>query len=83
MKRSLFSFIALVLLSLQAAAQLPTDPTVRMGKLDNGLTYYLRHNAKEAGLADFYIAQRVGSILEEPRQRGSARMRFPQSGQRW
>ena len=72
MKRSLFSFIALVLLSLQAAAQLPTDPTVRMGKLDNGLTYYLRHNAKEAGLADFYIAQRVGSILEEPRQRGLA-----------
>ena len=72
MKRSLFSFIALVLLSLQAAAQLPTDPTVRMGKLDNGLTYYLRHNAKEAGLADFYIAQCVGSILEEPRQRGLA-----------
>jgi zinc protease len=72
MKRSLFSFIALVLLSLQAAAQLPTDPSVRMGKLDNGLTYYLRHNAKEAGLADFYIAQRVGSILEEPRQRGLA-----------
>ncbi|MBR3726604.1 MAG: insulinase family protein, partial [Prevotella sp.] len=36
------------------------------------MTYYLRHNAKEPGLADFYIAQRVGSILEEPRQRGLA-----------
>lgn len=36
------------------------------------MTYYIRHNAKEAGLADFYIAQRVGSILEEPRQRGLA-----------
>ena len=35
-------------------------------------SYYIRHNDKEAGLADFYIAQRVGSILEEPRQRGLA-----------
>ncbi len=62
-----------LLLSLLATAQpLPQDPTVRKGKLKNGMTYYIRHNAKEAGLADFYIAQRVGSILEEPRQRGLA-----------
>ena len=61
-----------LLLSLQATAQLPQDPTIRKGKLKNGMTYYIRHNAKEAGLADFYIAQRVGSILEEPRQRGLA-----------
>lgn len=45
---------------------------MRKGKLKNGLTYYIRHNAKEPGLADFYIAQRVGSIVEEPRQRGLA-----------
>ncbi len=55
-----------------AAAQLPQDPSVRQGTLKNGMTYYIRHNAKEKGLADFYIAQRVGSILEEPRQRGLA-----------
>ena len=55
-----------------AQEQLPQDPAVRTGKLKNGLTYYIRHNAKEPGLADFYIAQRVGSILEEPRQRGLA-----------
>ena len=48
------------------------DASIRQGKLKNGLTYYIRHNDKEAGLADFYIAQRVGSILEEPRQRGLA-----------
>ena len=61
-------------LSLQVSAQtpLPQDPEVRTGKLKNGLTYYVRHNAKEPGLADFYIAQRVGSIQEEPRQRGLA-----------
>ena len=51
---------------------MPQDPDVRKGTLKNGMTYYIRHNAKEAGLADFYIAQRVGSILEEPRQRGLA-----------
>ena len=72
MKRHLLYLFALVLLPLWAAAQLPQDPGVRTGKLKNGMTYYIRHNAKEAGLADFYIAQRVGSILEEPRQRGLA-----------
>ena len=66
--------ITLLLHAICGAAQdtLPLDPKVRMGKLKNGLTYYIRHNAKEPGLADFYIAQRVGSILEEPRQRGLA-----------
>ena len=71
--KKLYSLLALVLLSASAVAQgLPQDQTIRMGKLKNGMTYYIRHNAKEAGLADFYIAQRVGSILEEPRQRGLA-----------
>ena len=71
--KKLYALLALGLLSVAAAAQgLPQDPTVRKGKLKNGMTYYIRHNAKEAGLADFYIAQRVGSILEEPRQRGLA-----------
>ena len=71
MKKILFCSLVL-LLSLQAMAALPQDPAVRKGKLKNGMTYYIRHNGKEAGLADFYIAQRVGSILEEPRQRGLA-----------
>ena len=55
-----------------ASTTLTPDPDVRTGKLKNGMTYYIRHNAKEPGLADFYIAQRVGSIQEEPRQRGLA-----------
>lgn len=67
------SLLLLALLPLTSEAQsLPQDPAVRKGQLKNGMTYYIRHNAKEAGLADFYIAQRVGSILEEPRQRGLA-----------
>ena len=39
--------------------QLPTDPQVRIGKLDNGLTYYIRHNALPKKQAEFYIAQKV------------------------
>ena len=72
MRRNILSIIALMLLPLTASAQLPHDSAVRKGKLKNGMTYYIRHNDKERGLADFYIAQRVGSILEEPRQRGLA-----------
>ena len=74
MKRQLLSLLAITLM-LPAALSAQTvkqDDAVRTGKLKNGLTYYIRHNAKEPGLADFYIAQRVGSILEEPRQRGLA-----------
>ena len=48
------------------------EATLRQGRLSNGLTYYIRHNAAEPGLASFYLAQRVGSILEMPHQRGLA-----------
>lgn len=73
MKKHLISLFLLALLPVSLFAQtVEQDASIRTGKLKNGLTYYIRHNAKEAGLADFYIAQRVGSILEEPRQRGLA-----------
>ena len=73
MKRHILLSALFTAMAATAVAQtLPLDPAVRTGKLKNGMTYYLRHNAKEAGLADFYIAQRVGSIQEEPRQRGLA-----------
>ncbi len=51
---------------------LPMDSAVVYGVLDNGLTYYIRHNEKPKGQADFYIAQKVGSILEDEHQRGLA-----------
>ena len=62
----------------QAVAQqmqfppLPVDKNVRIGQLDNGLTYYIRHNKLPENRAEFYIAQKVGSILEDPQQRGLA-----------
>ena len=51
---------------------IPVDPDVRTGKLDNGLTYYIRHNAWPEQRAEFYIAQRVGSIQGNDDQRGLA-----------
>lgn len=52
--------------------QLPNDPAVRTGKLDNGLTYYIRHNDKPAERAEFYLATNVGAIQETPDQDGLA-----------
>ncbi len=70
-------FLAAMLLmvgtvSAQQMPELPTDKEVRVGKLDNGLTYYLRYNNTPKKKANFYIAQRVGSVQEEDTQRGLA-----------
>lgn len=70
--KNLLLGLAVATATINATAQLPQDPTIRKGKLENGLTYYIRQNRQTPNVADFYIAQRVGSILEEPQQRGLA-----------
>ena len=74
MKKLILTLIATLAFSATILAQrsLPFDPNVRRGKLENGLTYYIRHNEKPAQRANFYIAQKVGSILEEDDQQGLA-----------
>ena len=57
---------------LNMGDMLPQDTNVRVGKLDNGMGYYLRHNAKSTGLADFYIVYDVGAVQEEDSQNGLA-----------
>lgn len=52
--------------------QLPMDKAIRYGKLPNGLTYYVRHNALPENRVHFYIAQKVGAVQEEESQRGLA-----------
>ncbi len=67
--------LALMVASAFAQSQMPPipiDKDVRIGKLDNGLTYYIRHNNWPENRAEFYIAQRVGSIQEDENQRGLA-----------
>ena len=76
--KRIFSALFILSCAVMAWAQqpqmppIPTDPNVRIGKLENGLTYYIRHNELPENRADFYIAQKVGSILEEENQRGLA-----------
>lgn len=60
------------LATAQEMGQIPVDKNVRIGKLQNGLTYYIRHNDWPEHVANFYIAQRVGSIQENDDQRGLA-----------
>ena len=77
MKRMLLLsvFIALSIVSFAATAPgnpVPVDPAYRIGKLDNGLTYYIRHNTEPAGRASYYIIQNVGAILEKDSQNGLA-----------
>jgi len=76
MKKLTLTLLAMLALSATMLAQqampLPFDQNVRRGKLENGLTYYIRHNEKPAQRANFYIAQKVGSILENDDQQGLA-----------
>ena len=75
MKRILMVVVTMVIF-MSAMAQmpqkLPLDPKVRTGVLENGLTYFVVQNAEPKGQAEFYIAQKVGSILEDDNQRGLA-----------
>ena len=65
-----------LVLAVSAIAQqmppIPIDSKVKIGKLENGLTYYIQKNEYPKGQAEFFIAQKVGSILEDDSQRGLA-----------
>jgi zinc protease len=54
------------------ARPLPFDPSVRMGKLDNGLTYYIRQNAEPEERAELWLAVNAGSVMEDDDQKGLA-----------
>jgi zinc protease len=66
-------FLFTVLFSFNAFAQtLPLDPAIRMGKLPNGFTYYIRKNTEPAKRVQLYLVNKVGSVLENEDQRGLA-----------
>ncbi len=77
MKR-LFLFVVAVITAASVSAQfnpmqpIEADKDVRVGKLENGLTYYIRHNEKPKGQAHFYILHDVGAIQEDDNQQGLA-----------
>ena len=74
--RNLFLSLLMLLCATSVFAQMdppvPVDTAFRIGKLPNGLTYFIRHNNWPEHRANFYIAQKVGSIQENEDQRGLA-----------
>ena len=73
MKRFILSAAALfVAIVTFGQAPLPNDPEVKIGKLENGMTYYIRHNDKPAQRAEFYLATDAGAYQEEDDQDGLA-----------
>lgn len=67
-----FLLVACPVIYAQESNSVPFDPEVRSGILENGMTYYIRHNEEPDDRASFYFAQNVGSILEKKDQRGLA-----------
>ena len=61
-----------VLMATSREQQLPVDPELRVGRLENGMTYYIRHNSQPSGRADFWLVQNTGSLVEEEDERGLA-----------
>ena len=76
MKKLMMLFLACLAMGSATAqmqlAPMPADPELRTGKLPNGITYYIRHNEKPKGQADFYILHNVGAIQENDSQQGLA-----------
>ena len=78
MRKILFAVVALVMGATMAQAQInpqqpiPADKEIRQGVLPNGLTYYIRHNEKPKGMANFYIVHDVGAVQEGDNQQGLA-----------
>ncbi|HMR85751.1 MAG TPA: insulinase family protein, partial [Niabella sp.] len=73
----LFRFLSFTFLLLSSgfvvsAQVLPLDPQVKTGKLANGFTYYIRHNSEPKDRVTLYLANKVGSVLEDEDQRGLA-----------
>jgi zinc protease len=54
--------------------KIPVDPNVKIGKLPNGLTYYIRQNKKPAQKIELRLVVNAGSILEDENQQGIAHL---------
>lgn len=67
-----FPLVACPQVHIDDSLLIPVDKQIRIGKLENGLTYYLKNNNWPEKRACFYLAQRVGSLQETEQQRGLA-----------
>ncbi len=79
--KKLFFLLGLMIIALVASSQdfeydpsaaISLDPKTTYGKLDNGLTYYIRENSYPENRAEFYLVVNAGAILEDDDQDGLA-----------
>ena len=54
------------------AQEIPFDPSIRSGVLDNGMRYFIQHNAKPENRAELRLAVAAGSMQEDDDQLGVA-----------
>lgn len=76
-RKIILPFLIIFSLNITGLAQndektVPVDPEIRMDKLDNGMSYYIRKNSEPENRASFYIIQNVGALLENDKQNGLA-----------
>ena len=68
----LFSIQPLLAQEVDLTQKIPLDSKIRVGKLDNGFTYYIRHNEKPENRLELRLAVNTGSIMEDDDQLGLA-----------
>jgi zinc protease len=84
MKRYLLFFLTIITITFYSALngqeadqykldeKIPFDPNIKIGKLDNGITYYIRKNHKPEKRAELRLAVNAGAVLEDDDQNGLA-----------
>ncbi len=70
----LFAGLSVQAQDIDLNEKIPMDPNVVVGKLDNGLTYYIRQNSQPENRAQFWLVVNAGAILEDADQNGLAHM---------
>ncbi len=78
-RRSIFILLLSVIISGTLPGQIkdlnapiPPDPNIRIGRLENGLTYYIKYNKKPEKRIELRLAINAGSICESDSQSGLA-----------
>lgn len=65
--------ILFIFITMNIFAQvIPTDPELRIGQLDNGFTYYIKHNSYQKGKLNLQLVNKIGAVLEEKHEDGMA-----------
>ena len=70
----LFAFVLTARAELNPATTLPVSPQITVGKLPNGLTYYLQKNSRPLKKLELRLVVKAGSILEDDDQQGYAHL---------